>query len=415
MLPLINTVVFPRMTVPLLVDNPASVLALQVAEERGPLILLVAQREEGLKQVTPADLHRAGTVAQVVQSHPRPQRGDAGGGAGADPGQGALLRRGLPGRGARGGGAVPRRPPWRAGRADGGGHSLATEALMRTVLAQLEQLMEKGRGGQPDVLQAARNIEEPGWLADVAAFGPELSVAERQHLLEIADATERLRAVSVLLTHQLEIQDLKNKIQSEIQKGMEKTQREYFLREQLKAIHRELGEGDPQQAEVVELRQQVEAAGMPEEVLARATRELDRLPLIPPGSPEVGIVRTYVDWLVALPWSKAASEQLDLARAVKTLNEDHYGLEKVKDRIVEFLAVRRLSGKLRSPILCFVGPPGVGKTSLGRSIARAMGAPLRARLARWRAGRGGDPGPPAHLRRGHAGAHPARDARRRGA
>ena len=303
---------------------------------------VVAQREEGLKQVTPADLHGAGTVAQVVQSIRVPNGGMQvvvqgltrarvlscveASPDGEHEGQGQFLEATL------------------ETVADGGGHSLATEALMRTVLAQLEQLMEKGRGGQPDVLQAARNIEEPGWLADVAAFGPELSVAERQHLLEIADATERLRAVSVLLTHQLEIQDLKNKIQSEIQKGMEKTQREYFLREQLKAIHRELGEGDPQQAEVVELRQQVEAAGMPEDVLARATRELDRLPLIPPGSPEVGIVRTYVDWLVALPWSKAASEQLDLQGAVKTLNEDHYGLEKVKDRIVEFLAVRLRSG-----------------------------------------------------------------------
>ena len=411
-LPLINTVVFPRMTVPLLVDNPASVQALRIAEGRGPLILLVAQRDESLKHVTPADLHPVGTVAQVVQSIRVPNGGMQVVVQGLNRarllGCEELTAVELPVEGGTvpsaelGGGrpaAEPPEPPEPAAEqgetavpaerapstyleatlesvSEGAGQTLATEALMRTVLAQLEQLMEKGRGGQPDVLQAARNIEEPGWLADVAAFGPELSVAERQHLLEIVDPTERLRAVSVLLTHQLEIQDLKNKIQSEIQKGMEKTQREYFLREQLKAIHRELGEGDPQQAEVAELRQQVEAAGMPEDVLARATRELDRLPQIPPGSPEVGIVRTYVDWLVALPWSKAADEVLDLGRATQTLNEDHFGLEKVKDRIVEFLAVRRLSGKLRSPILCFVGPPGVGKTSLGRSIARAMGRPF---------------------------------------
>jgi ATP-dependent Lon protease len=370
-LPLINTVVFPRMTVPLLVDMPASVQALRTAEARGPLILLVAQREEGLKRVAPADLHAVGTVAQVVQSIRVPNGGMQVVMQGLTRARVVACEEVSPGPGEEG-----YLEATLESVADAGGHTLATEALMRTVLAQLEQLMEKGRGGQPDVLQAARNIEEPGWLADVAAFGPELSVGERQTLLEIEDATERLRAVSVLLTHQLEIQDLKNKIQSEIQKGMEKTQREYFLREQLKAIHRELGEGDPQQAEVAELRRQVEDAGMPEEVLARATRELDRLPQIPPGSPEVGIVRTYVDWLVALPWSKAADEQLDLGRAAQTLDEDHYGLEKVKDRIVEFLAVRRLSGKLRSPILCFVGPPGVGKTSLGRSIARAMGRPF---------------------------------------
>ncbi|MDQ3702725.1 MAG: endopeptidase La [Chloroflexota bacterium] len=391
-LPLINTVVFPRMTVPLLVDMPASVQALRVAEGRGPLILLVAQRQEGLKAVTPADLHTMGTVGQVVQSIRVPNGGMQVVVQGLTRARiGQCVEVAVPALQAPAHEAVPDGAEGDVARdeegsepsayleaqlepvTDTGRRTLATEALMRTVLAQLEQLIEKGRGGQPDVLAAARNIEESGWLADVAAFGPDLSVAERQHLLEIEDPTERLRAVSVLLTHQLDIQDLKNKIQSEIQKGMEKTQREYFLREQLKAIHRELGEGDPQQAEQGDLRRLVEAAGMPEEVLTRATRELDRLPQIPPGSPEVGIVRTYIDWLVGLPWSKATDEQLDLTRAMRALNEDHYGLEKVKDRIVEFLAVRRLSGKLRSPILCFVGPPGVGKTSLGRSIAHAMG------------------------------------------
>ncbi|MGH2354771.1 MAG: endopeptidase La [Chloroflexota bacterium] len=380
-LPLINTVVFPRMTVPLLVDVPASVAALRAAEARGPLILLVAQREEGLKTVTADDLYAMGTVAQIVQSIRVPDGGMQVVVQGltrarvigctetlaADPGPSPESS-----EAAGESQAVTYLEAQLEPVADGDGKTLATEALMRTVVAQLEQLIEKGRGGQPDVLAAARNIEEPGWLADVAAFGPDLSLAERQQLLEIEDPTERLRAVSVLLTHQLEILDLKNKIQGEIQKGMEKTQREYFLREQLKAIHRELGEGDPQQAEQSELRQQVDEAGMPEEVHARALRELERLPLIPPGSPEVGIVRTYVDWLVALPWSKGTDEQLDLPRAVQALNEDHYGLEKVKERIVEFLAVRRLSGTLRSPILCFVGPPGVGKTSLGRSIAKAM-------------------------------------------
>jgi ATP-dependent Lon protease len=394
-LPLINTVVFPRMTVPLLVDAPASVAALRAAEKAGPLILLVAQRDEELKAVRPEDLYGTGTVAQVVQSIRVPDGGmqvvvqgltraritsieevappapgpaeaatpAAEGEGEGEQGQGA----GAPGAAA----AVAHLEALLEPVTERGEKTLATEALMRTVVAQLEQLVEKSRAGQSDVLTAARNIEEPGWLADVAAFGPELTVAQRQQLLEAADPSDRLRQVSVFLTHQLEIQDLKNKIQGEIQKGMEKTQREYFLREQLKAIHRELGEGDPQQSEIAELRQQVEQAGMPEEVLARAMREVERLPLIPPGSPEVGVVRTYVDWLVGLPWTKESTEQIDLARATQALNEDHYGLEKVKDRIVEFLAVRRLSGKLRSPILCFVGPPGVGKTSLGRSIAKA--------------------------------------------
>ncbi len=403
-LPLINTVVFPRMTVPLLVEIPASVAALRAAEARGPLILLVAQRDEQLQHVGPDDLYRVGTVAQVLQSIRVPDGGlqvvvqgllrariiSYSECAGERPEGDVSARAPLPGGGDPPS-AVPATGETVSAPKDGTplaptyleaefepitestAKSLATEALMRTVVSQLEQLIEKGRSGHPDVLNAARNVEEPGWLADIAAFGPELTVAQRQQLLELIDPAERLRAVSVFLTHQLEILDVKNKIQSEIQKGMEKTQREYFLREQLKAIHRELGEGDPQQAELAELRQQVEAAGMPEEVHARAVRELERLPLIPPGSPEVGIVRTYVDWLLSLPWSKESEEQLDLERAAQILDEDHYGLEKVKDRIIEFLAVRRLSGRLRSPILCFVGPPGVGKTSLGRSIARAMG------------------------------------------
>jgi ATP-dependent Lon protease len=406
---LINTVVFPRMTVPLLVDAPASVAALRAAEQAGPLILLVAQRDESLVTVEPEHLFEVGTVAQIVQAIRVPDGGmqvvvqgrsrarivecESVAAAGDVPvGDEGGAETGAPVVAAESGAALPPGAGDPTGDAAGAtgaaqasylraqiepvreatNRSLATEALMRTVLTQLEQLVEKGRNGQSDVLAAARNIEEPGWLADVAAFGPELTVPQRQQLLETEDPTERLRAVSVFLTHQLEIQDLKNKLQGEIQKGMEKTQREYFLREQLKAIHRELGEGDPQQAELVELRQQVDSAGMPEEVHARALRELERLPLIPLGSPEVGIVRTYVDWLVGLPWSKETDEQFDLSGAVRALNDDHYGLEKVKDRIVEFLAVRRLSGKLRSPILCFVGPPGVGKTSLGRSIAKAM-------------------------------------------
>ena len=395
-LPLINTVVFPRMTVPLLVDATASVAALRAAEKAGPLILLVEQKDEQLKQVTPDDLYAVGTIAQVVQSIRVPDGGMqvvvqgmtrakihkieqiAAEPAAEEPGVEAASPPPAPAAEA----TEQTEPADASPTAYLEAHlepiteetakTLATEALMRTVVAQLEQLIEKSRSGQSEVLGAARNIEEPGWLADVAAFGPELTVPQRQQLLETLDPTDRLRAVSVFLTHHLEIQDLKNKISGEIQKGMEKTQREYFLREQLKAIHRELGDGgDPQQTEQADLRKQVEEAGMPEEVLTRAMREVERLPLIPPGSPEVGVVRTYVDWLVGLPWKKESPEQLDVARALEALNEDHFGLEKVKDRIVEFLAVRRLSGTLRSPILCFVGPPGVGKTSLGRSIAKA--------------------------------------------
>jgi ATP-dependent Lon protease len=184
---------------------------------------------------------------------------------------------------------------------------------------------------------------------------------------------ERLKLVSGFLARQIEVLELKGKIQSEVKSEMDKTQREYILREQLKAIQRELGEDDPQQAEINELREKVETSGMPEEVRTRALKEIDRMSRIPSASPEVGVIRTYVDWLVSLPWTTSTTDNLDIKAAAITLDQDHYGLEKIKERILEYLAVRALAETIRSPILCFVGPPGVGKTSLGRSIARAMG------------------------------------------
>ena len=179
--------------------------------------------------------------------------------------------------------------------------------------------------------------------------------------------------MSNFLARQVEILELKGHIQYEVKSEMDKTQREYILREQLKAIQRELGEDDPQQAEINELRDKVEAAGMPDEIKARAIKEIDRMSRIPSASPEVGVIRTYVDWLVGLPWNVSTDDLLDIKEAAKILDEDHYGLEKIKERILEYLAVRTLADTIRSPILAFVGPPGVGKTSLGKSIARAMG------------------------------------------
>ncbi len=411
-LPLINTVVFPRMTVPLLVEMPASISAVLSANTDRPVVMLVAQRREDLGLVNPDDLYQVGTVAQVVQSIRVPSGGlqvvvqgltrakvivctsvDYATGEpraaelpvaeSAEPASAPVEAEGDGGSDRDGAGDELVAPTTGPGPtflrttyealSEGDTRTLTTEALMRSVMNQLEQLIEKGRSGHPEVLTTARSTEEPGWLADIAAFAPDLTVAQRQQLLEITDPTDRLRAVSGFLSHHLDIVDLKNKIQGEIHKGMEKTQREYFLREQIKAIHRELGDGDPQQTEIEGLRQRVVQAGMPDAVRERATREIDRLPMIPPGSPETGIVRTYVDWLVSLPWSKETPDSLHLRDAERILDEDHFGLEKVKERIIEFLAVRRLSGKLRSPILCLAGPPGVGKTSLGRSIARAMG------------------------------------------
>ncbi|HXG39408.1 MAG TPA: endopeptidase La, partial [Candidatus Limnocylindrales bacterium] len=247
------------------------------------------------------------------------------------------------------------------------------QALMRTVQSQIEQYVQAGAPVPPEAAVAARNIAEPGLLADMVAYSPDMTTEQRQELLETIDVIARLKLVSTFLARQIEILELKGKIQSEVKSEMDKTQREYILREQLKAIQRELGEEDPQQAEINELREKVEAAGMPEEVKARALKEIDRMSRIPSASPEVGVIRTYVDWLVSLPWNVSTEDQLDIRQAARILDEDHYGLEKVKERILEYLAVRALADRIRSPILALIGPPGVGKTSLGKSIARAMG------------------------------------------
>ena len=250
---------------------------------------------------------------------------------------------------------------------------LEVQALVRTVQGQIEAYVQSGAPVPPEAAVAARNITEPGLLADMVAYSPDMSTEQRQELLETIDVHERLKLVSSFLGRQIEILELKGKIQSEVKSEMDKTQREYILREQLKAIQRELGEDDPQQAEINELREKVEAAGMPEEIKARAIKEVDRMSRIPSASPEVGVIRTYVDWLIGLPWDVSTVDNLDIKEAAKILDEDHYGLEKIKERILEYLAVRTLADKIRSPILAFVGPPGVGKTSLGKSVARAMG------------------------------------------
>jgi ATP-dependent Lon protease len=200
-----------------------------------------------------------------------------------------------------------------------------------------------------------------------------LDTADRQAILEERNTEKRLRKITMLITKELEVVELGHKIQSDIQREMEKNQREFYLRQQLRAIQEELGETDPQQAETNELRKKIDEAEMPEDVKKAADRELDRLAKVPTASPEYSVIRTYLDWLVQLPWNKSTSDQIDISKARQILDEDHYDLEKVKDRIVEYLAVGKLKNKLTGPILCFVGPPGVGKTSLGQSIAKAMG------------------------------------------
>jgi len=358
-----ETVIFPEMIVPLQVGREKSVNALNAAIAEGGPIALVTQRHAEQEDISDAgELYTVGTlakIAQVVQLQDGTVRAIV-------QGQGRLRLSGF----------VTTSPYLRARVEevdDDAPPGLEVQALMRTVQAQIEQYVANGAPVPPEAAVAARNISEPGLLADMVAYSPDMTTEQRQELLETIDVVERLKLVSGFLARQVEILELKGKIQSEVKSEMDKTQREYILREQLKAIQRELGEDDPQQAEITELRDKVEQAGMPEEIKTRALKEVDRMSRIPSASPEVGVIRTYVDWLVALPWNVSSDDLLDIREAARILDEDHYGLEKIKERILEYLAVRTLADKIRSPILALIGPPGVGKTSLGRSVARAMG------------------------------------------
>ncbi len=358
-----ETVIFPEMIVPLQVGREKSVNALNAAVADGGPIALVTQRHAEQEDINDtSELYEVGTlakIAQVVQLQDGTVRAIV-------QGQSRLkLHR------------FSATEPYLRGVveevSDDTPAGLEVQALMRTVQAQIEQYVANGAPVPPEAAVAARNITEPGLLADMVAYSPDMTTEQRQEMLETIDVVERLKLVSNFLARQIEILELKGRIQSEVKSEMDKTQREYILREQLKAIQRELGEDDPQQAEINELRDKVEQAGMPEEIKTRAIKEIDRMARIPSASPEVGVIRTYVDWLIGLPWNVATSDLLDIKEAAKILDEDHYGLEKVKERILEYLAVRTLADEIRSPILAFVGPPGVGKTSLGKSIARAMG------------------------------------------
>ncbi|MEX1358671.1 MAG: endopeptidase La [Gaiellaceae bacterium] len=251
--------------------------------------------------------------------------------------------------------------------------SRETEALTRNV----QNLFARVIGlvpYLPEELQlAAANVEDPSALCNLVSSALRLATAEKQRLLETADVRERLREISKILNRELELMELGSKIQSQVQSELEESQREFFLRQQLKAIQQELGEGDDQQAEIEELRTRLDELGLPEEIDRAARRELSRLEKLPPAAAEYGVIRTYLDWIITLPWSEATEDDLDLRRARRVLDEDHYDLDKVKERILEFLAVGKLKNDLSGPILCFVGPPGVGKTSLGHSIARTLG------------------------------------------
>ncbi len=361
MVPLRDDVLFPRVILPLSVGRPTSVAAIETAMNGEKQLFLVAQRDPQTDDVTQADVYPVGVVAEINGMRRVP-------GGPVQMLVGGVSRARLH--------RLTQRQPYLEAEVDLFENELSEgvelEALVRSVKSLFKDYVEAGAGVSQDVAAQILKTDDPGYLTDLVGSVQDLTVEQKQHLLETANVAERLRFLSVFLAKQNEILELKAKIQNEVQSTIGKAQKEQILREQLKAIRKELGE-DPEGSEVQQLRDKVEAAGMPDTVKERALKEIARLESIPSASPEVGIIRTYVDWLIGLPWKNAEAEGWDIQKAAQVLDEDHYGVEKIKERILEYMAVRQRSTSLRSPILCFVGPPGVGKTSLGKSIARALG------------------------------------------
>jgi ATP-dependent Lon protease len=362
-LPLKETVAFPGSLTPLAIGQERSVkLVDDVISGDQPLVALVTVRNEEAEEPGWDDLYEVGTAAIVDKMIKVPD------------GTLRALVRGMDRI------KLERRvedDPYLVAEVSEVPDVVTESDEVEALTRQVQSLFQRIIGlvpYLPDELQlAAANVEDPGALANLVASLMRIKTEEKQHLLELADVEARLRELLKILNRELELLELGSKIQSQMQSEMEKGQREFFLRQQLKAIQEELGEGDEQQAELAELRGRIEAADLPEEAHKAATRELSRLEKLPPASPEYGVIRTYLDWILSLPWSTVTEDNLDLDRARRILDEDHYDLEKVKERILEYLAVSKLKRDVSGPILCFVGPPGVGKTSLGQSIARTLG------------------------------------------
>ena len=364
-LPLRDTVLFPQAVLPLGAGRESSVRLLEDVVRGNRLIGVFTQRDASTEDPQEADLHRIGTLATVHKVLKQPD------------GTVRLVVQGLhririvemshlrPYLVAR----VAEEPELAPPAGD-----LETEALARNAANLFRQVVELSPMLPDELATVVQNVTQPDRLGDlIAATLPVLTTQSKQELLETSDVKARLARLVAVLTKEAEVLALGSKIQSQVESEVGKSQREYYLREQLKAIQKELGGGDERTQELDELREKVEAAGMSEEAKKEALRELDRLAKMPPAAAEYTVARTYLDWLLALPWSKQTTDNLDIAEARRVLDADHSGLEKVKDRILEYLAVKSMRPAGKDPILCFVGPPGVGKTSLGRSIARALG------------------------------------------
>ncbi|MBC7342719.1 MAG: endopeptidase La [Clostridia bacterium] len=361
LLPLRGVLVFPYMVIHLDVGRERSVNAIDEAMIRDREILLVMQKEAQTDEPGEDDLYRVGTVAEIKQLLKLPG------------GTLRVLVEGL--RRAKIVSYLAYDPYIRVEVEEQEEDEPKTpeiEALMRTLVASFENYVKASKKIPPEAVVSVVTLEDPGRLADVVASHLSLKLSDRQELLEAISVKERLEILCRILSQEMEILELERKINLRVRKQMEKTQKEYYLREQMKAIQKELGEKDERASETEELRQKIAEAKLPKEVEEKALKEVERLEKMPPMVAEATVVRNYLDWLLSLPWNYQTRDRLDIAAAEKVLDEDHYGLREVKDRILEYLAIRKLAKKIKGPILCFVGPPGVGKTSLAKSIARAM-------------------------------------------
>jgi len=361
LIPLRDLIVFPNLVVPLFVGRERSISALEQCMRTDHLVALVTQREAETVDPTAGEIYDVGCVVTVLQELKLPD------------GTAKALVEGI--QRIRILEYIETDPHMmvRVEVIEEPRHAdLEAQALMRNLVSDFENASQLGKPIPQEVLLAATSIEEPGRLADFVTFHLSLKIEEKQQILEALDPKERLQKTSGYLRKELEILELGSKIQNRVKESMSKSQREYFLREQLKAIQQELGQFDEIQAEIDEYKQKIEASGMPEEVAEKALKELGRLEKMPQAAAETGVIRTYLDWLTGMPWEVSDEEKLDLIAAQEILDEDHYGLEKVKERVLEYLAVHKLTDHMRGPILCFVGPPGVGKTSIGKSIARSL-------------------------------------------
>jgi ATP-dependent Lon protease len=362
-LPLRDVVIFPQMVMPLFIGRQRSLAAIQAAIHNRENIIVAAQRNSEVVDPDATDLYAIGTEITIGRTLRMPDDSTSVLGQGQrrvqivefiqwDPYIRVKVR------------PIAEPADWLP----------QTEPLMRAVLALFEKMVDLNHNLPDDAYAFALNIDDPGWLSDFVAATLTLSLAERQEILEIFDPATRLQKVSLSLAKEIEVLQLEDQIQSQVQEEVERSHREHFLREQMRVIQGELGEADIFTQELDELTVAVEQKELPAEARTRVERELARLRAMPPMSPEIGIIRTYVDWIVNLPWGELSADNLDVTHAAEVLDGDHYALDKVKDRILEYIAVRQIApDSLRSPILCFVGPPGTGKTSIGRSIADALG------------------------------------------